>query len=191
MLAHDDARAPSWATRADGARDGAHARAHRRVPHLASTELTRYARYDALITPPSPTLRGVLDEGALAPQVQYRTATLAHDDARAPSWATRADGARDGAHPREIERRRVHRIASTGLARYARYDALITPPSPTQRGVDASFFACLLTSLLGFSKLRNRQVWNLSPQDARGRQAQTQAVAIRRACRRVPCDLHA
>ena len=43
-------------------------------------------------------------EGALAPQVKYRTAMLAHADARAPSWATRADGARDGAHAREIER---------------------------------------------------------------------------------------
>ena len=39
------------------------------------TGLTRYARYDALITPPSPTQRGV--EGALAQQVQYRTAALA------------------------------------------------------------------------------------------------------------------
>ena len=48
-------------------------------------------------------------EGALAQQVQYRTAALAHDDAQAPSWAKRADGARDGArngaHAREIERR--------------------------------------------------------------------------------------
>ena len=58
---------------------------------VASTGLTRYARYGALITPASPTQRGV--EGALAPRVQYRTAMLAHDDARAPSWATRADGA--------------------------------------------------------------------------------------------------
>jgi hypothetical protein len=60
---------------------------------IASTGLTRYARYDALITPPSHTQRGV--EGKLAPRVQYRTATLAHDDDRAPSWATRADGAGD------------------------------------------------------------------------------------------------
>ena len=45
------------------------------VYRIASTELKRYARYDALITPPSPTQRGV--EGALAPQVQYRTAALA------------------------------------------------------------------------------------------------------------------
>ena len=72
---------------------------------IASTGPTRYARYDALITPPSPTQRGV--EGPLAPRVQYRMATLAHDDAQAPSWATRADGARDGAHTREIERRGV------------------------------------------------------------------------------------
>ena len=127
-LAHDDARSPPWATRADGARDGAHTKTLERrggrhaLMALATalmlertdayrfqplpTGLTRYARYDALITPPSPTQRGV-DEGMLAPRVKYRTAALAHDDAQAPSWATRADGARDGAHAREIERRRV------------------------------------------------------------------------------------
>ena len=37
-----------------------------------------------------PTQRGT--EGALAPQSRTGTATLAHDDARAPLWATRADG---------------------------------------------------------------------------------------------------
>ena len=90
---------------------------------IASTGLTRYARYGALFTlsvvgglpglvplssvtcPHVRILRPCLDlsppshptrsQGHARTAIQYwdrKSAMLAHDDARAPSWATRADG---------------------------------------------------------------------------------------------------
>ena len=79
-------------------------------------------------------------EGALAPQSRTGTATLAHDDARAPSWATRADGSA-GDCPCDYSLRAPSREAASQDARAPRARHIACRPSACDRSPRAPSWA--------------------------------------------------